>query len=119
MNGGNEEIGGIAVGSMESVKKQAMGNSNLEALPQEVLVRVLCGVQHDDLRRLFFVSKTIREAVSIAHKHHFQYTTPPSFRSSVLEFQAPKKSKAACSGLNRKELANLSVALFTNKELGE
>nr|GEV19832.1 zinc finger, CCHC-type [Tanacetum cinerariifolium] len=53
--------------SMDSVKKQTMGNSNLEALPQEMLVRVLCGVQHDDLRRLFFVSKAIREAVPKGH----------------------------------------------------
>lgn len=28
-------------------------------------IRVLCGVNHEDLKQLFHVSKTIREAVSI------------------------------------------------------
>ena len=27
-------------------------------------IRILCGVEHDDLKRLFFVSKSLREAVS-------------------------------------------------------
>ncbi|CAA3005883.1 F-box SKIP27-like [Olea europaea subsp. europaea] len=37
--------------------------SILEALPQDVLIRILCGVEHDDLKRLVFVSKTLRDAV--------------------------------------------------------
>uniref|UniRef100_A0A6N2KPS9 F-box domain-containing protein n=1 Tax=Salix viminalis TaxID=40686 RepID=A0A6N2KPS9_SALVM len=40
--------------------------SNLESLPQDILIRVLCGVDHDDLKQLFHVSKVIREATSIA-----------------------------------------------------
>ncbi|PWA56844.1 F-box domain-containing protein [Artemisia annua] len=122
------------IGSMDSdspTKKQTMGNcfdakrSFLEALPEDVLVRVLCGVQHADLKRLLLVSKTIREATIIAKKNHFEYSTPkeiPAFRCSVdlssFEFEevkspnAPRKSKAAPSRLNWKELANLSVVLF-------
>ncbi|GJQ90749.1 F-box protein SKIP27-like protein [Tanacetum coccineum] len=42
--------------------------SLLEAMPQEILIKILCGVDHDDLKRLFHVSKTIREAVVIAKK---------------------------------------------------
>ncbi|KAA8515376.1 hypothetical protein F0562_019013 [Nyssa sinensis] len=39
--------------------------SLLEALPRDILIRILCGVNHDDLKQLFHVSKSIREAVSL------------------------------------------------------
>ncbi|KAJ0264933.1 F-box protein [Hirschfeldia incana] len=39
-------------------------NSVLESLHQDILIRVLCHVDHDDLARLKRVSKTIRNAVS-------------------------------------------------------
>ncbi|GJV63758.1 F-box protein SKIP27-like protein [Tanacetum coccineum] len=81
-----------------------MGNTRLEDLPQEVLVKVLCGVEHRDCKSLFYVSHKIREVAILAKEYHFDYTTPRSFHSS-LEFQAPKKSIGACSRLNRKELA--------------
>jgi hypothetical protein len=35
-------------------------------------VRVLCGVNHDDLEQLFNVSTTIREAVSNQLQENFQ-----------------------------------------------
>ncbi|KAI7736269.1 hypothetical protein M8C21_022719 [Ambrosia artemisiifolia] len=60
--------------------------SLLEALPQEILIKILCGVDHDDLKRLFHVSKQIREAAVIAKKWHFEYSTPkkiPAFRCSL------------------------------------
>ncbi|GJT30873.1 reverse transcriptase domain-containing protein [Tanacetum coccineum] len=94
--------------TMDSVNKQAMGNSRLEDLPQEVLVKVLCGVEHRDCKSLFYVSHKIREVAILAKEYHFDYTTPCSFHSSF-EFQAPKKSIGACSRLNMKELAK---ALF-------
>ncbi|GJU57194.1 reverse transcriptase domain-containing protein [Tanacetum coccineum] len=80
--------------TMDSVNKQAMGNSRLEDLPQEVLVKVLCGVEHRDCKSLFYVSHKIREVAILAKEYHFDYTTPRSFHSS-LEFQAPKKSIGA------------------------
>ncbi|PWA67114.1 F-box family protein [Artemisia annua] len=120
---------------MVSPKKRAVGNcfgaerSFLEALPQDVLIKVLCGVDHDDLKRLFHVSKPIREAAMIAKKLHFEYSTPkkiPAFRCSVdqssLEFDeieapnAPRQSRVARSRLNKKKLANLSVALFASSD---
>ncbi|KAM0021628.1 putative F-box domain-containing protein [Helianthus debilis subsp. tardiflorus] len=71
-------------------KKQFVENccekSLLEALPQEILIKILCGVEHDDLKRLFHVSKPIREAVVIAKKWYFEYSTPkktPAFRCSL------------------------------------
>ncbi|XLR07493.1 hypothetical protein S83_035431, partial [Arachis hypogaea] len=36
--------------------------SLLEALPLDILIRVLCGVNHEDLEQLLHVSKTISEA---------------------------------------------------------
>ncbi|CAH9133700.1 unnamed protein product [Cuscuta epithymum] len=44
----------------------ACQKSVLDALPQDVLIRIVCGVEHDDLKRLFHVSKGIREAVSVS-----------------------------------------------------
>jgi hypothetical protein len=41
----------------------------LEDLPLDILVRIICGVEHEDLKQLFHVSKTIREAVSKIWHH--------------------------------------------------
>ncbi|KAE9599308.1 hypothetical protein Lal_00043858 [Lupinus albus] len=51
-------------------------NSPLEALPLDILIGVLCCVEHEDLNQLFHVSKTIREATLIAKVTHFEYKTP-------------------------------------------
>ncbi|KAL1221746.1 F-box protein [Cardamine amara subsp. amara] len=50
--------------------------SFLESLHQDILIRVLCHVDHEDLSRLKRVSKTIRKAVMEAKKSHFDYSTP-------------------------------------------
>ncbi|CAK8577800.1 unnamed protein product [Lathyrus sativus] len=100
--------------------------SRLEALPQDVLIRVLCGVDHDDLDQVFDVSTTIREASKIAKQMHFEFSTPKkntvsAFRSPFHiengcdEIEAPnaplmlKKSK---SRLSTRKLADISVTLF-------
>ncbi|CAH1415741.1 unnamed protein product [Lactuca virosa] len=119
-----------SIDTISPTKKRSMGNSFsasrslLEALPQDILIRVLCGVDHDDLKRLFHVSKPIREAAIIAKKLHFEYNTPkkiPAFRSTIepssLEFDeigAPRQLRVARSRLDRKKLASISVALFTS-----
>ncbi|KAF5756541.1 hypothetical protein HanRHA438_Chr17g0826181 [Helianthus annuus] len=112
-------------------KKRVVGScfgserSFMESLPQDVLIKVLCGVEHDDLKRLFHVSKPIREAVIIAKKMHFAYSTPkkvPAFRCSLDQTldvdeveapNAPRQSRVARSRLSQKTLAHLSVALFS------
>uniref|UniRef100_A0A1J3D904 F-box protein n=1 Tax=Noccaea caerulescens TaxID=107243 RepID=A0A1J3D904_NOCCA len=61
--------------------------SLLESLHQDILIRVLCHVDHEDLARLKRVSKTIRAAVFEAKKSHFDYSTPKKslpFRDSIL-----------------------------------
>ncbi|KAF8092998.1 hypothetical protein N665_0393s0001 [Sinapis alba] len=57
-------------------KTEPNTNSLLESLHQDILIRVLCHVDHDDLARLKRVSKTIRNAVLEAKKSHFDYSTP-------------------------------------------
>ncbi|KAK9089474.1 hypothetical protein Scep_028556 [Stephania cephalantha] len=50
--------------------------SLLEALPQEILVKILCCLHHEDLDRVYNVSKTIRDASVIAGAMHFAFRTP-------------------------------------------
>ncbi|GJV26163.1 hypothetical protein Tco_1378858 [Tanacetum coccineum] len=92
------------------------------------LIKILCGVDHDDLKRLFHVSKPIREAVVIAKKWHFEYSTPkkgPAFRCSLNQEEfpqsnyedveapnAPKQSRMFHPRLSRKNLAAICVSLF-------
>ncbi|PWA85736.1 F-box domain-containing protein [Artemisia annua] len=84
-------------------KRATTENSFPEALPHDVLIKVLSGVEHDDLRSLFHVSKSTREAAIIAKKMHFDYITPkkiPAFRCDVdqsslelVEIEAPNAPK--------------------------
>ncbi|XP_049401221.1 F-box protein SKIP27-like [Solanum stenotomum] len=102
--------------------------SPLEALPQDILIRILCGVEHDDLKRLFHVSKPIREVTLVAKRWHFEYSTPTktlgfknatdidnwSESNDVEVPNAPRQSKFPRARLSRKKLADISVALFTS-----
>lgn len=103
--------------------------SLLESVPQDILIRILCGVDHDDLKRLFHVSSSIREATLIAKKSHFAYSTPSKIRAfgntidldDSKEFveseeapNAPKQPRPRRSRLNHKKLADISVALFSS-----
>ncbi|CAK9176790.1 unnamed protein product [Ilex paraguariensis] len=118
-------------------KKQCCENSFLsseksllEALPQDVLIRVLCGVEHEDLKRLFHVSKFIKETALMAEKWHFTYSTPRKtlscrdsiYLEDVSDFNeveapnAPKQSKVPRSRLDGKKLTDISVALFASPD---
>ncbi|XP_075664237.1 F-box protein At1g61340-like [Castanea sativa] len=105
--------------------------SLLEALPQDILIRVLCGVNHEDLKQLFHVSKTIREATLIAKQWHFAYSTPSKTRAFRTAFDlenpselddeteapnAPKQLRPRRSRLSEKKLADISVALFASPD---
>lgn len=111
-------------------KKMDSERSLLEALPQDILIRILCGVEHDDLKKLIHVSKTINEATKIAKQWHFAYSTPSktrAFRNSIdlddsSKFDkieapnAPKQIRAHGSRINRAKLAEISVTLFPSPE---
>ena len=116
-------------------------------------IRILCGVDHDDLKQLIRISKTISEAVNItriiihlicfrsflilidlgflfhlqtliAKEWHFAYSTPSKVRafrsafefdnsSDLDEIEAPNApTTKRFRSLNRKKLADISVALF-------
>ncbi|KAL1215947.1 F-box protein [Cardamine amara subsp. amara] len=105
----------------------------LEDLPQDILVKIISGVEHEDLKQLFHVSKTIREAALIAKQSHFAYNTPR--KTSVFQYGgfglvkpfhledcddeieapgAPFQKRYRSSRINRsnKDDSGVSVALF-------
>ncbi|XP_010439469.1 PREDICTED: F-box protein SKIP27 [Camelina sativa] len=104
--------------------------SRLESLPQDLFIRVICGVDHDDLKSLKLVSKSIREASLVAKSLHFAYTTPRktrAFRNSIdlEEFSDSSRQEDDIEPPNapnhyrwtkakrREQLSSVSVALFT------
>ncbi|KAL9234108.1 hypothetical protein vseg_009014 [Gypsophila vaccaria] len=108
-------------------------SSLLEALPQELLIKVICGVDHDDLKHLFVVSKTVRDSALIAKKLHFAYSTPSktkAFRNSIDmlntlecsdEIEPPNAPKQARKKMNRKrldqkKLDDIATALFVDDD---
>ncbi|XP_055805371.1 F-box protein SKIP27-like [Solanum dulcamara] len=102
--------------------------SPLEELPQDILIRILCGVEHDDLKSLFRVSRAIREAIMIAKKLHFEYATPRKtlgFKNAIEDLgefndveapNAPRQLKVRKLKLSKKKMADISVALFTSED---
>lgn len=88
----------------------------LESLPQDVLVKVLCKVNHSDLRQLLLVSKPVSEATVVARELHFAFATPSSkaaFRGEEEEEGpgAPKQHRVARSRVRGKNLASIAVNL--------
>eukprot|EP00268_Persea_americana_P021843 TRINITY_DN21735_c0_g1_i2.p1 TRINITY_DN21735_c0_g1~~TRINITY_DN21735_c0_g1_i2.p1 ORF type:complete len:278 (-),score=55.96 TRINITY_DN21735_c0_g1_i2:309-1142(-) len=63
--------------------------SRLESLPMDLLVKILCHLHHDQLRAVFHVSHRISEAVILARKWHFDYTTPDRARQEMLRTKTP------------------------------
>lgn len=64
---------------------QLEGTNRLVSLPQDLLVKILCKVTHEDLKHLILVSKPVNEATLIAKGQHFAYSTPrmkPVFRKA-------------------------------------
>ncbi|XP_055828631.1 F-box protein At1g61340-like [Solanum dulcamara] len=109
--------------------------SVLESLPKDILIKILCRVDHDDLKSLFHLSRALREASLIAKGWHFDFSTPRKtlpFRDPLdveelgdtdeveMAPNAPMQSKVARSRLSSKKLADISVALFPSdiKEIG-
>ncbi|WCJ26934.1 F-box family protein [Euphorbia peplus] len=106
-------------------KSKSESKSKIESLPEDLLIKILCGVDHGDLKQLYHVSTVIREAALVAEKTHFAYSTPTKtrvFRAPIEcgddEFDeieapnAPKFERKYSSRLNGKKLADISVRLF-------
>ncbi|CAL0309133.1 unnamed protein product [Lupinus luteus] len=91
-------------------------------------VKVLFGVDHEDLERLFLVSRTIKEAAEMAEQLHFKYSTPKKKIASAFhmlidvddakgfeEIEVPyvKKSRSRLTGRN---LDSISANLFPSMD---
>ncbi|KAJ0257983.1 F-box protein [Hirschfeldia incana] len=62
--------------SSKKLSSASCQSRELEDLHLDILVRIISGVEHEDLKQLFHVSKTVREATLIAKQSHFAYSTP-------------------------------------------
>ncbi|KAL6640970.1 hypothetical protein ACP70R_019151 [Stipagrostis hirtigluma subsp. patula] len=65
------------------------GQSRLESLPLDLLIKIMCYLHHDQLKSVFHVSKRIRVAVQQAKQYHFNYTTPDRSRQELLQNKTP------------------------------
>ncbi|MCL7048331.1 hypothetical protein MKW94_007223 [Papaver nudicaule] len=109
--------------------------SVLESIPQDVLVKILCGVDHADLEQLYHVSNKIRDASLIAKQWYFAFSTPSSKSTgyknifsdseelskleSIEAPNAPRQERISKSRISPKKLAGLAVALFRSTEEDE
>ncbi|CAJ2648741.1 F-box protein At1g61340-like [Trifolium pratense] len=84
--------------------------SPLEALPHDILLRVLRGVDHDDLEQLFYVSRTIREASLDVEELHFNFSTPTNHHIKVESPKTPFIVKQP-----REEESKFNLEDFTKK----
>ncbi|XP_031501287.1 F-box protein SKIP27 [Nymphaea colorata] len=73
-------------------------NLHLEALPLDILVRILCGVDHEDLKQLYLVSKTIKAAAMVAKDYHFAFSTPKATRSRSVALDSSEVSSISAEG---------------------
>ncbi|XP_031276758.1 F-box protein At4g35930 [Pistacia vera] len=67
--------------------------SRLEALPMDLLVKILCHLHHDQLKAVFHVSKRVRKAVVVARQLYFNYTTPDRSRQEMLRTLTPRPTE--------------------------
>ncbi|CAN8245101.1 unnamed protein product [Cochlearia groenlandica] len=99
----------------------------LQDLPQDLLVKIICGVEHEDLKPLFHVSKTIRASALIAKESHFAFSTPRKTDNRFFGLDkplgledeieeapgAPLQKRSRLSRLNRdNDDSGVSMALF-------
>ncbi|URE13170.1 F-box protein [Musa troglodytarum] len=102
--------------------------NRLEALPLDILVKILSKVDHSDLKQLLLVSKTVNGATLIARESHFVFSTPISkslFKKQSNKIDsdlgiineeaphAPNQQRVARSRLNGVQLSSVAIALFT------
>ncbi|CAM9000727.1 unnamed protein product [Rhodiola kirilowii] len=105
--------------------------SPLESLPQDLLIRVLCGVGHGDLKQLVLVSKSVMKAALVAKRLHFAYSTPTkvkAFRNNMdmkdsdVEIEAPaapRQSRISRRKISLKTKEDLAVSLFQQSDEAE
>ncbi|KAJ8484261.1 hypothetical protein OPV22_016746 [Ensete ventricosum] len=109
--------------------------NRLEALPLDILVKILSQVDHSDLKQLLLVSKTVNGATLIARESHFVFSTPISKsrfkkQSNTIDSDlgiiineeaphAPNQQRVARSRLDGVQLSSVAVALFQRELAAE
>ncbi|KAI5073466.1 hypothetical protein GOP47_0011479 [Adiantum capillus-veneris] len=78
------------VNSSPPLNSDPEGESLLESLPLELLVRIVCNLHHDQLKPTFHVSRRLRQAVVVARQCHFDFTTPDRERQDALQLTTPR-----------------------------
>ncbi|XP_072957358.1 F-box protein At1g61340-like [Typha angustifolia] len=115
-----------------SIRRHMERLNRLELLPEDILVRVLCKVNHSDLKQLLLVSKSVNQATLIARELHFAFSTPlakrvfktkneageedDEFGDSEEAPNAPKQQRFSKSRIDGKRLASITVALFASPD---
>ncbi|GLJ35917.1 hypothetical protein SUGI_0720610 [Cryptomeria japonica] len=56
------------------------GETTIESLPPDILVKIICNFRHDELNPLSCVSRKFRDAVVTARQMHFDFSTPVRLR---------------------------------------
>ncbi|KAL5579310.1 hypothetical protein UlMin_011752 [Ulmus minor] len=98
--------------------------SPIEALHEEILVTIICGVNHGDLNQVNLVSKAFKAATEKAKKQHFAYSTPskvPALRTfgefdEIEAPNAPKQDRKCRPRLTGKNLSTIAANLFGDVE---
>ncbi|CAN0921403.1 F-box protein SKIP27 [Linum grandiflorum] len=100
--------------SEEEIKKA----DHLQNLPEELLIKVICGVNYPDLKNLLRVSRQMAEATLIAKEIHFNFTTPFKGVQAGPEMEtapsAPRALQQLRKRLTAKQASDLAVSLFAS-----
>ncbi|CAN0921096.1 F-box protein SKIP27 [Linum grandiflorum] len=98
----------------EEIKKA----DHLQNLPEELLVKVICGVNYPDLKNLLLVSRQMVEATLVAKEIHFNFTTPFKVVQGGPETgtapSAPRALQQLRKRLTAKQASDLAVSLFAS-----
>ncbi|CAN0863368.1 F-box protein At1g61340 [Linum grandiflorum] len=100
--------------SEEDIKKA----DHLQNLPEELLVKVICGVNYPDLKNLLRVSRQMAESTLIAKEVHFNFTTPMKVVQARPEMKtapsAPRALQQLRKRLTAEDASDLAVSLFAS-----
>lgn len=77
-------------------RKDSVAGVGLLSLPEDVLLKIVCYLEHDDIKPLFRVCKELGNTLRNAVKFHFNYATPTvALGEETMPFaKRPQKRKA-------------------------
>ncbi|XP_057837146.2 F-box protein At4g35930 isoform X1 [Cryptomeria japonica] len=80
-------------------KMNLASETDIESLPLDILVQIICNFHHDEVKTLCLVSRKFREAVVIARQMHFDFSTPVRVRATKRRLNSlmPHESSKDCA----------------------